>query len=167
MKKRLEKMVNELSHVQEDNIIIFNLGDNLETIIPDGMHYEQSRDMMSRGAEQMIDAVDHFSGILGTLAASGKKVKLVGINGNHDRMSKNADEDRQRTAGILFYEMVKRTLREYDNVEIEYVKEVVSTYKAGMFNFVLAHGDKGYGKKKAEQILQMYGDPVRRNIMLE
>jgi hypothetical protein len=76
-------------------------------------------------------------------------IKIVA--GNHDRLSKNNDEDVKGGAAELIAYCLE--LMGYD---VEFHPYVISHYVDGI-NHILLHGDKGISKKSTEMIILNYG----------
>lgn len=86
-------------------------------------------------------------------------IKIVG--GNHDRLSKNNDEDVKGGAAELIAWGLG--LMGYD---VEFNPYII-THKVEGINHILLHGDKGISKKTTEDILWKYGEKGCFNFIFE
>ncbi len=93
------------------------------------------------------------------------KVKNLGsikiVSGNHDRLSKNNDEDVKGGAAELISWGLE--LMGYD---IEFHPYII-THKVEGINHINLHGDKGISKKSTEDILWKYGEKGVFNFIFE
>lgn len=87
------------------------------------------------------------------------KIKIVA--GNHDRTSKNNDEDVKGGAAFLIAYCLE--LMGYD---VEFHPYVITHHVDGI-NHIILHGDKGISKKSTEKIILDYGVQGEYNLICE
>lgn len=163
---RFDSILNECKARTERKVNVCFMGDLAETLSPILMHDSQIGEMESMKVfETMMFIVNVVEKFLIALRATGKTVEFHGIAGNHDRITRNHDQDVERTGALVIYELIKRGLSKVD-VEVNYYVEKINSFKAGNLNFVLHHGDDGFSNRKPEDILWKHGEVGSYNVVV-
>lgn len=91
-------------------------------------------------------------------------VKVWNTTFNHSncRLSKNHNEDQQRTGALIIYELIKRWLSK-TNIDIEYYREKTVTIYWQNFNFVFNHWDEWFDKKAQNNAEKILWNNVKNN----
>lgn len=153
VKERLNKILWEIEELDEDNIVLLNLWDNTESIIPEWMHNWQVLEMDILGSEQFMGIVDLFEEFVLEIYKMGKTVSVHGMTkSNHDRTHKHYKWDPERIVGFCFFKLLERGLRNVD-VMVKWYKEMIGTHNDEHLRFIMAHGDEKFNNKKTEAIL--------------
>lgn len=162
----LQKLKLRILQRPETNIIIKLMGDIYETIVQGGMHSGQVEEMDVYGIKQFMVAARVIEEFLVDLADAGKIIRLDGITGNHDRISKMHDDDKLRMGGIMFYELLSKAL-ENTSIQIQYSMESVFKTIDEWVSWIQAHGDNKFDKKPAEKILTFHWEYWIHNVILQ
>lgn len=153
VKRRLEQILSDISAMDEWIISILNLGDNTESVMPWGMHSSQPLEMDIIWSDQLLWIVDLFEDFVIRIYEMWKSVEIKWVsNANHDRATKSFRDDPERIVWIAFFELLKRWLRQL-KVSVEYAKKRIGEFEDENFNFILAHWDSTFNKKKTNVIL--------------
>jgi predicted phosphodiesterase len=136
------------------------LGDLFECLIPENMHVSQKYGMDLIEDEQIDFAVDVFMEMFAIILdlLPDSLVRVYGIGGNHDRITKGRDDDRHRVGAKMFFSFLsKLTKVVYGNqVLIEYFKDGVLTTSVDNISVVATHGEESIAKKTPEKIMNMH-----------
>lgn len=142
-------------------------GDVFESIIPGGMRLSHEARMDLTSDEQFMWAIDVFEEMLAIVVASvhvDVKVILHGIGGNHDRLQQKRDEDKGRTATLMFYKVVEKICGiRYEgrgNVFIHnYVDDdgiIRFSADSEALSFIGHHGDALLSKRTATELTNLF-----------
>lgn len=156
------KMIKYLLHRDFDEVTICLMWDLIETPRVTGMHDSQVLEMDYLWVNQALWCVDMLQGGISKLIDSWMSVKILWLNWNHHRMSKERDWDPERIVWCMMYEMLKRF---FPNTSIKYSKDWVITESIGDYNLILSHWDNGFNSKSDTQILQALGKVGMKNII--
>ncbi len=86
----------------------------------------------------MLNIAKVFEDMLLDIRKAGKILKVHGITGNHGRTTAKKEDDLERTAELVIYELIKRALSNTD-IELEYHKESLHLLDIGSVRFVMIH----------------------------
>jgi hypothetical protein len=143
--------------------IVFG-GDLLESILPEGMHPNHLNDMDITGAEQLLYAIESQTFFLNELRKGlGKTfpISITLLSGNHDRIGINRDEDKQRTAAKIAFNIIAKDFSEDKFIEFIIPKTPVSTetikQENGDLCIISHHGDTGIAKRSGSELVNLYG----------
>ena len=150
--KRFSCILKYIIHRPETNINIICLWDLWESFAPNWMHEWQVEHMEKHWFELMMFIVQVFEDFLLALHKVGKNVTFKWIWWNHDRIWKTHNEDIQRTAALVIYELVKRGLSKTD-IKFEYFIDKINTFILWNINYIIAHWDDWFDKRQQEDIL--------------
>jgi hypothetical protein len=151
-------------------------GDLFESIIPDGMHPGHVSRMDMTGDEQVMFAIEVFEAMLATLVVNlpHVKISLHGIGGNHDRIQAKRDEDKGRTATLVFYKFLSHATKlrypDRDDINIiNYVEdEGIIRFAVNQENlsFIGHHGDAILAKRTPTELLNQFKIGDSRNFTI-
>ena len=164
LQENLNQMLQYLLESPYENISLINVWDNLETPLLQGMHVSQILDMDHRGFDQMLKCAELLESLLSSLHNAWKKVQMFGIVWNHDRNSKQTDDDPERLPWLAVYEIVKARL--HWAVPVTYFKNNVNTFVCWDFNVILSHWDNWFANKSPEQIANLKWSPFHYSLII-
>lgn len=165
IKERFESILADILSRPEKTVNLLCLGDLVESVAPLGMHAGMERNMESHGFNLIMETVTLFEDFILKIYESGREVTFDGIGGNHDRFGERHDEDQDRTAALVIYEMIRRGLSKY-KIRIDYYKDKINTLEFGDLIYILHHGDDGFDKKKMQETLWNHGSKKHYNVIL-
>jgi len=136
------------------------------------MHPNQGDQLDLKSHEIKTYIVEQFMVMFTTLSTAGKKVKFLGIGGNHDRYTKNRDEDTRREFACDIYMILQYLANSSDHLGVS-VNNIDTPWGADFTNddysIVFHHGD-GYGQKlmegKPESVVLNHGRPGTYNLLV-
>lgn len=170
-----DKVIERLTKVTWDiisspeRIVYLTFGWDLgETFAWGGMHPGQIESMDGKygfGFDLMMFCVESIESMLLKLHEAGKEVHVTGILGNHWRTTQKNEDDKSRTAELVIYEMLRRSLSQYE-IEINTVREKIATIDYGEVRFIVAHWDWNFDKQKPEYILNTHWDNRRYTVLV-
>lgn len=156
------KMIKYLLDKDFDEVTLCLMWDLIETPRVTGMHDSQILEMDYLWIDQALWCVDMLQLGIGKLIDSWMWVKILWLNWNHHRMSKERDWDPERIVWCMMYEMLRRF---FPDTSIKYSKDWVITESVGNYNLILSHWDNGFNSKSDTQILQALGKVGMKNII--
>jgi predicted phosphodiesterase len=161
LRRRLDDVAKKINEKNAARVHIQFLGDLIESFT--GLNHInswQSIEYGVYGAKVVILALELIEEFISKV---NNVFSVVGISGNHDRISSNNKEDvRGQVAEIIFY-MLKRLYG--SKFEMDYDTLVLSKRIDGI-NYILAHGDKNVIKQDGKQAIIDYGDSTIYNLIL-
>jgi len=165
IKERIHKMTNDIMNRRESIVNIVWLWDYVETIVEWGMHPWQIEHMVwPFWFDLIMEVVALLENMLITLYKYWKKVKLLGISGNHDRLTSDNQWDMEKTWWIIIYELIKRGLQNLD-IEINFFREEWNNIELDDFNLIINHWTKNNTGKNPKDILWEYWKQDKHNII--
>jgi len=140
-----------------EHLTILCGGDLTESIIEDGLHAGMHRHMDLFQDEQIIYCVELFHLLFSTIIenCNFKSIELLGLEGNHDRIGSNRNEDKNRTAAKVIYRFIQREWK--DKINVILAQEGVIKEKRENICIIAHHGDSGLAKSKGEKIVNTFG----------
>jgi hypothetical protein len=163
---RTDEVAKECIDRKEGTVNVLLTGDLAETLCSEMMHDSQVNSMKGHDVfETMLQIADSIEKFLVKIAESGKTVHFRGIGGNHDRISRQHDQDIRRTGALVIYELISRALKLTD-IKVEYYTEKINKFVSGNLAFVFHHGDDGFSKRKPEDILWKNGIAGKYNVIV-
>ena len=162
LQENWSKMIKYLIDHDYDDVVLCFMGDLIESPRVTGMHDSQVKEMDYLGIDQALWCVDMIIAWVKELIDTGMAVKILWLNWNHVRMSKNKDWDPERIVWSIMYEILKRT---FPNTVIKYEKDWTLVETVGKYNLILAHWDNGFNSKSDTQILHALGKVGKHNII--
>jgi len=161
LRRRLSTIADAINRKNAARVHLQFLGDLIESFT--GLNHInswQSIEYGVYGARVVILALEMIEEFIGKV---NNVYSVVGISGNHDRISSNNKEDvRGQVAEIIFY-MLKRLYA--NKIEMDYDTLVLSRRIDGI-NYILTHGDKNVIKQDGKQAIIDYGDSTIFNLIL-
>ena len=120
-----------------DEIVVAGLGDNVSGLI----HEE----LQKYGAQHIIDQVvigaTAVSVFLARLSAHFKRVRYVGISGNHGRTSKQKESVQYyKNFDYLWNAQIATRLRSYANISVEIPKAIFTVMDVADHRILVSHG---------------------------
>jgi hypothetical protein len=160
-----KKTVDYIKFKNLNSLYILFGGDLFESVMPDGMRREHLKTMDLIGIDQILYGVDSQIEFLNYLRTNlGNKFPIVTtcISGNHDRLSKDRDEDLQRTGALIAYHMIDREFKEDNFLQINIPKkpvyvEKIKNHEMNDLCIIAHHGDAEIIKKKGHELVNLYG----------
>lgn len=139
-----------------ENLTILCGGDLTESVMEDGLHAGMHKHMDLFQDEQIIYTIELFHEFFSTIFANTKfkSVELLGLEGNHDRLGKNRNEDKNRTAARVIYRVIQREWK--DKVNVVLSSEGIIKEKRENICIIAHHGDSGLAKTKSEKIVNTF-----------
>lgn len=166
---RLNKIKERAIKSQEKNIDFIIWGDLWECFVQDWMHPWQIEYWMDNKYKKWFELIlfiaDTLQNFLYDISKSWKNVSLRGLSWNHDRLWVKMENDLIWTAGLTIYELIKRGLQNFD-IEIEYFKELVNSFKIWNINYIISHGYWNFDKKSPESIILEHWDSKEYNVIV-
>ena len=156
------KMIKYLIDKDFDYVCLCLMWDLIETPRVTGMHDSQVTEMDYLWIDQAMWCVDMLQAWIKELIDDGMWVKVLWLNGNHLRMSKDRDWDPERIVWCMMYEMLRRF---FPDTSIKYSKDWVIVESVGNYNLILAHWDNGFNSKSDTQILHALGKVGKQNVI--
>lgn len=144
------------------DFFLFNMGDILESMLPDGMHPQHALEMEFHGEEQLLAALeaheDMFQHIVDNAHTDQLQIHFHGLGGNHDRIGAKREEDSRRTGAMLFYALLEKFLRYRMPGKVQVIKypEGVISLPIGNLSFIGFHGDTQLAKVKAPELMNTF-----------
>jgi len=162
---RLWKIYEDIVKQRPRNLHIFCLWDLVETLVQWGMHSWQIEWMEWNFWFQLImDVVELFESWLIhiSLEVPGH-IYFHWLTGNHDRISKDKDDDKQRIGWLIIYELIKRWLSKYANhIFISIHHEYIVPIDVGNIRYILAHWDMArITKRKITDVIWSHWDTTK------
>lgn len=147
-------------------IIIISLGDILESVMEDGMHPGHSKEMDLTQTDQVLFAIESLETMLRKIKTSVNcPIQLHSIQGNHDRIGKNRDDDKTRTMGKVVFEMLKKIFKEDKQFLFFIPENNLSTVITGNLCLFSQHGDSLLNKLNPYEIINMWGKQTHYNVL--
>jgi hypothetical protein len=81
-------------------------------------------------------------------------IELLGLEGNHDRIGVNRNDDKNRTAARVIYRLIQREWK--DKVDVILSDEGIIKEKRENICIIAHHGDSGLAKTKSEKIVNTF-----------
>lgn len=164
--KNVNSLTDYLVNSEYLKVVLVIMGDNFESPILWGMHDSQNEEMDVIGVKQVLGCMDMIANMILTLKTNGfESISVIGLTGNHDRVTKSHKGDPQRIAGILWYYYLQG-LVEKQGIEVSIVSNKVCNYQTDNLNFILHHGDWGFNTKPEHAILAAYGKEKLHNVIV-
>lgn len=165
------EIISDHQHRNTSEIIMVCLGDLVECIMEDGMHPGHHYEMDLFQEEQIFFAVDSIKEMLKHVVENtDAKINFNFIQGNHDRIGTNRDDDKNRTAGKIVSHIVAREFslsNAKDRVTFNIPKNNLLKIVSGRLSMFVQHGDSGLSKKKPSELVNLYGEPGCFNVLLQ
>jgi hypothetical protein len=160
-----KKTVDYIRFKKLNSLYILFGGDLFESIMPDGMRREHLKSMDLIGIDQILFGVDSQIEFLKYLRDNlGKEFPIVTtcVSGNHDRVSKDRDEDSERTGSLIAYNMIKREFRNDGFIKFNIPRkpvyvEKIQNHEMNDLCIIAHHGDAEIIKKKGHELVNLYG----------
>lgn len=166
VKRRMRALTEYVINRSEKTVNMICLWDLVEAIVEGGMHPGQIEGMAwVFGFDLLMDVVNTFEEMLINIYNSGKNVTFYGMWGNHDRFGKTHGDDKNRTAALVAYELIKRWLSNYP-IDIKILRDKTSEIDTSNFHYILNHWDEGFDARSLESTLWKYGDWKSHNVIM-
>jgi hypothetical protein len=136
-----------------------------ESIMPNGMRNEHLKSMDLIGIDQIIYGVDSQIEFLNYLRLNlGNHFPIITtyISGNHDRLSRERDEDTERTGSLIAYNIIEREFKNDRHIKFNiprkpvFVDRIVNEQLNDLC-IIAHHGDSEIIKKKGHELVNLYG----------
>jgi hypothetical protein len=146
---------------KSNTLHLVNMGDLFESVLADGMHPSHLKHMDLTGHEQIMFALEVFKEMITIIKVEYKfrgRIIIHGIGGNHDRMGKDRQEDKTRTATELFYGFLKIWFADIygTHLEIVYYQDGVIRFAFPGVSFIGFHGDNSLIKRSATELMNVF-----------
>ena len=156
------KTISYLLNSWYDDITLCFMWDLIESPRVTWMHDAQVLEMDYLWINQAVWCVDMIRDWISALINNNIFVRVLWLNGNHVRMSKDRDWDPERIVWCFMYEMLKML---FPDTYIEYSKDGVLQYDTMWYHLILSHWDNGFNNKNDIQILQALWSANKYNII--
>jgi hypothetical protein len=155
-----------IKYIKENNIqslyVLFG-GDLLESILHNGMHSEHLKKMDLFGVDQLFFAIDSQVEFFRNLQANlpdDFKIYVTLLGGNHDRIGINRDDDKERTGGLIAYNVIMRHFNN-ENIQFHIPKKnlsIMKFYDDNMKTCIISHhGDSKLMQLPASELVNLHG----------
>ncbi len=163
-----EVVVKDYKSRKTSEIIMFCVGDLVESVMEDGMHPGHTYEMDLFQEEQIFFAADSLKAMLVyILQNTSCPIQLHCIQGNHDRIGVSRDQDKNRTAGKIISQIVKRELSNQPTLNVFVPKNNLVRLVSGKTSLFVQHGDSSLSKKKPSELINLYGEPGCYSVLLQ
>lgn len=144
-----------------EHLTILCGGDITESIMEDGLHAGTHKHMDIFQDEQIMYALDLFHSLFSTILENTnfKTIELLCIEGNHDRIGSQRNDDKNRTAAKIVYRFIQREWK--DKINVILADEGIINQKRENICLISHHGDASLGKKSGDQLVNLFGDGKR------
>ena len=144
-----------------EHLTILCGGDLTESIQEDGLHHGMHKYMDLFQDDQVFCTIDLFYILFSTIFENThfKTIELLGLEGNHDRIGSQRHDDKNRTAAKIIYRFLQREWK--DKVNVVLAEEGIINQKRENICIISHHGDANLGKKKGEELVNLFGDGKR------
>lgn len=157
IEKRLWYIASVIIEKKESDVIIFDLWDELETIIADWMHTSQIFEMDYLWVEQLIKWVKIVAQFLYEIWKHKNVEYNIITKSNHMRVDKEHYRDPQRIAWYIFWYMLSQEIKIMSqwwmNIKVNILNDKVSHAQYDWYTFILSHWDDWFNKKKTLDIV--------------
>ena len=162
-KERFEQMAFHICREAHkyDHLTILCGGDITESIMEDGLHHGIHKHMDLFQDDQIMYALDLFHSLFSTIFENTnfKSIELLGLEGNHDRIGSQRNDDKNRTAAKVVYRFLQREWK--DKVEVILAEEGIINQKRENICIISHHGDANLAKRKGDELVNLFGDGKR------
>jgi hypothetical protein len=133
-------------------------GDLVESIQEDGLHHGIHRYMDLFQDDQIFYTIDLFYMLFSTILENTnfKSIELLGLEGNHDRIGSQRHDDKNRTSAKIVYRILEREWK--NKIKVILAKEGIINQTREDICIISHHGDANLGKKKGEELVNLFGD---------
>lgn len=162
----IDKIVQEMIDCPESHIDIFCLWDLAENLTQNGMHWDTVMNLdpeWRNPFKAMMKIVDIMVSRI-KLVSESKDVAFYWAVWNHDRLSKNNQEDEMRMWAMIIYEFMRRELEW--KVAFHFSDESVFVVETENICYIIGHGDRNFFKKKTKDIVFTYWNNKKRNVIM-
>ena len=136
---RMDAMANDIIKEPSKDIVLNCWGDIFETLVAGGMHTGQVEGMdWVFWYELFMYSVNVYVNMLTKILKSGKRIKFIGIGGNHDRPVEINDKSPERTYALIFYKMLESYLKNA-NIEFQIVTDRVGKFTVDWIDYLMTH----------------------------
>lgn len=144
-----------------EHLTILCGGDLTESIQEDGLHHGTHKYMDLFQDDQVFYTIDLFYMLFSTIFENTnfKSIELLGLEGNHDRIGSQRHDDKNRTAAKIIYRFLQREWK--DKINVILAEEGIINQKRENICIISHHGDANLGKKKGEELVNLFGDGKR------
>lgn len=156
----LDQIARKINAANATDVTIAFMGDLIETFT--GLNHKNSWQSVEYGMvganviKEALSIIEEFIGKITNVR------EILGVSGNHDRITSDSKEDRKgQVAEIIFY-MLKRLYGETLHVEYE---DLVLARQIDGIQYVLAHGDKKTIRDGKQTVID-HGDSKLFNLII-
>jgi hypothetical protein len=141
-----------------EHLTILCGGDLVESIQEDGLHHGIHRYMDLFQDDQIFYTIDLFYMLFSTILENTnfKSIELLGLEGNHDRIGSQRHDDKNRTSAKIVYRILEREWK--NKIKVILAKEGIINQTREDICIISHHGDANLGKKKGEELVNLFGD---------
>jgi len=163
--KRIELMGKDLIKREEKKINLICLGDLVENITTSEMHIWQRKSQdIQDPYETIMITIKTLEQLLMSLLSQWKEITFTWLSWNHTRLAIQSFEDKDRIVWLLIYEILKRTLKDFE-IKFNILREWWNKLNIMGYNVILHHWD-GTVKKNVTQILWELWDQNTHNLIV-
>lgn len=135
--KTLKFSLNTLAGYNFDELVIWMLGD----FVSGGIHDELTETADLVEVEQVLNGAEIIAGGLRELCKNFKKVRVIGVVGNHGRLTKKKKFKKiYNNWDYVIYHVLKLALDNQKNISFKIPKSFFSYDEVNKFNFLSMHG---------------------------
>lgn len=164
-----QQLAAEVVHRKTNRLVLVCLGDSTESILEAGMHPGHGNEMDLMFEDQIFASADMFKEMVNYIknfVPYRLEIEFFFIGGNHDRIGKDRDDDRRRTASKIVGRIVKREM-ETDNVRIHIPENNLVRHVEGRICIFNHHGDSSLSKKDVNTLADLFGEPGCINVIAQ
>ena len=163
--KNFNNLLIEILKDWKQMIDIICLWDLFETPILTWMHPDQLLDLEVVWVKQVLECMDMIIWWVTLLLEKWYIIRnFVVVSGNHDRISKNRNEDPEKIIMVLAMEYLRAKI--WHAVNVDFWNKAMLIKQLSWCNFILHHWDNWFIQKPDVQILQTYGRMDMFNIII-
>lgn len=158
-RERFQQMALEVCKEAQnyEHLTVLCGGDLTESIMENGLHNGIHKYMDLFQEHQIFYAIDLFHEFFSTIIENTdlKSIELLGLEGNHDRIGVQRNDDKNRTAAKIIYKILEREWG--GKIKVIIANEGVISESRENICLISHHGDSSLAKRKGEELVNLFG----------
>lgn len=162
LKEKFEKeIIPTINSYNASEVNIFGIGDWIESAT--GFNHPDSWKGIQEGMYGAKVITDCYKFLIEVISQINNVKRVIGVAGNHDRMTPNKDHDREGFAAELIFEFLKVT---YEKTPVEIIyNSKLNNIVIDNICYILSHGHEKYTDHGFQLVLK-YGSQRHFNVLL-